>query len=271
MKILSYRELTQMKPVFSARIQKTPNALASDLIVGQQDVITVMGSRKNCMAFLSQVLLKENISASLGVAQEIVKETFDLSFEHKLLSSDLSLFNLLSEFINEEESLLRSIDKEYLIRQVFWAAYLQPYETLHYRQLTQPVRQRVLLVYLYLSAKHFVLLPDLFTLADEYDKIQLQKSLQNMRLLFKKPKTVFFYTQNPEEAIYISDRILIFTHQASEPSGDMIPVHFKEPRHRHIISQLPAFKVIRKKLVYALTDAFAPKDLILASTINLLF
>ena len=102
-------------------------------------------------------------------------------------------------------------------------------------------------------------------------KILLQKTLQNLRLLFNEPKTIFLYTQNPKEAIFISDRILLLNHHKHHAGlSDVISVHFKEPRHRHIISQLPAYKAIRKKLIYALTDACAPTDLLLFPSINLL-
>jgi len=260
-----------MKPALAEKTENPFNTPVCNLTAWQQELVSVMGARKKCLAFLSKVLLKKNIASSPESAQaNNIEEILNLQFENNLLSSAVSISDLFADII-KEESIFRNYEKKYVLKQVLWAAYLQPYATLSYRQLTLPVRHRVLFIYLYLHAKEHVLLPDLLTPADECDKILLQKTLQNLRLLFNEPKTIFLYTQNPKEAIFISDRILLLNHHKHHAGlSDVISVHFKEPRHRHIISQLPAYKAIRKKLIYALTDACAPTDLLLFPSINLL-
>jgi len=268
MKILSYQDLTQMKPVYAARTEKPASATVFDFTAWQQEVITVIGSRQGCRAFLSQVVLKAGIASSTEAAQAMVGENLDLLYEQKLINAATSLADLFAAIINNEENKFSKAEKEFLLKQVLLAGYLQPYATFTYAQLSHPVRQRVLLVYQFLH-HNYILLPDLLSVEAEYDKILLHKTLQNLRLLFTELKTIFIFTQNTDEAIFLSDRVLVITQTAGQ-INTMITVAFKEPRHRHIIGQLPAFKVIRKKLIFALTDVFAPSDLLLPTSINLL-
>ena len=50
--------------------------------------------------------------------------------------------------------------------------------------------------------------------------------------------------------------------------GEVIPIFFQEPRNRSLISQLPAYRALRKRLRYLLIDACAGEDLLSFSTLE---
>lgn len=270
MKILSYRELTQMKPVLAAEQEKPISSVVFGKAAWHREIIALMGPRQSCLSVLSQLLLIEHNLSSLEVARNTIDNLLNLTQESELSLSDLTITEHFNLMLSKAAYELNASEKESFLKQVFWAAYLQPYSDLPYRHLSPAVRQRAFLSFLFLTTKTFILLPDFLSAAEEQDKILLQKTIQNLRILFQKSKTIFFYTQNPEEAIFLSDRILLLTHFPTNQIGDIVPVLFKEPRHRHIIGQLPAFKVIRKKVVNALLNDYAPLDLPLPISLKLL-
>jgi len=270
MKILSYRELLQMKPVLAAEQEKPISSVVFGKAAWQHEIIALMGPRQSCLSILSQVLLIEDNLPATEAARTMIENLFNLYQESELLLSELTITDYFDLLLSQAEYELNLSERESFLKQVFWAAYLQPYTNLPYRHLSPPVRQRAFLIYLFLSTKTFILIPDFLSTADEQDKILIQKTIQNLRLLVHKSKTIFFYTQNPEEAIFLSDRIMLLTHYPTSQVGDIVPVLFKETRHRHIISQLPAFKVLRKKVVSALLNDYAPLDLPLPLSLNLL-
>ena len=270
MKILSYRELIKMRPVLAAEQEKPISSVVLGKGAWQGEIIALMGPRQSCLSILCQVLLIEDNLPSTEVARTTIDSIMNLSWESDLFNSELTLTEYFNSLLGKVEYELDQSERESFLKQIFWAAYLQPYTNLPYRHLSQTVRQRASLVYLFLSSKTFILVPDLLSSADEQDKILIQKTIQSLRLLFHKSKTIFFYTQNPEEAIFLSDRVLLLTQYPTNQVGEIVPVLFKEPRHRHIISQLPAFKVIRKKINNALLNDYAPLDLPLPVSLNLL-
>jgi NitT/TauT family transport system ATP-binding protein len=72
--------------------------------------------------------------------------------------------------------------------------------------------------------------------------------------------SILFVTHSIEEAVYLSDRILIFSARPGRPVGE-VPVDLPKPRYAVNARDLPEFALVRRKVNAILaerTDYYHP-------------
>ena len=79
---------------------------------------------------------------------------------------------------------------------------------------------------------NIMLLDEPFGALDEITRIQMQDWLISVWEKYR--KTVLFVTHNIDEAIYLSDRVLVMSSRPGNISGE-IPIDFERPRSREML------------------------------------
>jgi ABC-type nitrate/sulfonate/bicarbonate transport system ATPase subunit len=255
MRIISYQELIDLPPVLSYKRDKLINNNEITLNGWQNELVAIIGGQEGCAAFLKKVLLLgNNGSSAVAPAAPLLPK--------------LTIFGHLYQVIAQQFFYLTETSRSALTEQYLTAAYLQPYRTCLAEEVSATVWKQLLLALTFSLDQKVMVLPDVFSAAPTPEKALLQRVIQNLRQIQKKPRTIFFQTQQPEEAILLADRVVVLEPTAAGIIGEVIPVFFQEPRNRSIISQLPAYLAFRKRLLYLLTDAYAGEDLISFSTLE---
>lgn len=99
----------------------------------------------------------------------------------------------------------------------------------HYpRQLSVGMRQRVAIARAFVTDPHILLMDEPFSSLDAQTKLILQEEL--LRIWRDHKKTVIYVTHDIEEAILLSDRVLVMTGRPGRIYRD-IPIPFKRPRN----------------------------------------
>jgi ABC-type nitrate/sulfonate/bicarbonate transport system ATPase subunit len=256
MRIISYQKLMDLPPVLSTKRDKLINTHEINLAGWQNELVAVIGGQAGCQAFLKQVL-------AMGNQEGLAHPQVTASLEPKL-----TLSGHLYQVIARESPYLTETRRSALTEQYLTAAYLQPYRTSLAEEVNATVWKQLLLALTFALNQKVMILPEVFAGAYAPEKALLQRTIQNLRHIQNKPRTIFFPTQQPNEAILLADRVVVLEPTAAGTIGEVIPVFFQEPRNRSIISQLPAYRALRKRLLYLLTDAFAGEDLVSFSALE---
>ena len=117
-------------------------------------------------------------------------------------------------------------------KQMLEKAGLHGFENAYPHELSGGMKQRVSFIRSLLSPQPLICLDEPFSALDEFTRIQMQKWLQN--LWMENRRSVLFITHNIEEALFLSDKIIIMSKKPSKVERQ-IPIPFLRPRKEDII------------------------------------
>jgi nitrate/nitrite transport system ATP-binding protein len=131
-------------------------------------------------------------------------------------------------------------------------------EAMHKRpaELSQGMRQRVGIARAFALSPKMLLLDEPFGMLDSLTRVELQQVL--IDLWRKDQKTAVMVTHDVDEALFLSDRVVMMTNGPAAEVGDILEVKFPRPRNRKDLLNDPEFYRLREHLICFLED-FAHK------------
>jgi nitrate/nitrite transport system ATP-binding protein len=114
-------------------------------------------------------------------------------------------------------------------------------------ELSAGMRQRVGIARAFALEPKVLLLDEPFSLLDVVTRMELQDQL--MELCAEKNKTVLMVTHDVDEALLLSDRIVMMTNGPAATVGEIVTVPFERPRDRLGIGEDPRYHQIRSQLL----------------------
>ncbi|WP_026575341.1 ABC transporter ATP-binding protein [Bacillus sp. UNC438CL73TsuS30] len=126
---------------------------------------------------------------------------------------------------------------------------LADYDKAYPHELSGGMKQRAAFIRALLSPQAVICLDEPFSALDELTRFEMQKWLLSVWETHK--RTVLFITHNIEEALYLSDRILVLSQKPSKVISEM-EVPFARPRDASILLEEP-FLQWKRKVHYTLT------------------
>ena len=114
-------------------------------------------------------------------------------------------------------------------------------------ELSQGTQQRVAIARALSLEPRFLLLDEPFGMLDSMTRFELQDLV--LELWEKDRKTVLLVTHDVDEAIYLSDRILLMTDGPEARLGMTLPVTLPRPRDRRAASQNPEYFRLRGEVI----------------------
>lgn len=134
----------------------------------------------------------------------------------------------------------RSLAEKMLV-QAGLGAYINAYPY----QLSGGMQQRVAFIRCLLSPQKLLGLDEPFSALDEFTRVEMQQWL--LSIWEENPRSILFITHHIEEAIFLSDRILILSDKPARIQKE-ISVPFKRPRSTELILEND-FIAIRKEII----------------------
>ncbi|MBM3822402.1 MAG: ABC transporter ATP-binding protein [Verrucomicrobia bacterium] len=113
-------------------------------------------------------------------------------------------------------------------------------------QLSGGMRQRVSVARALAMDPQILILDEPLSALDALTRGTLQDEIS--RIWEQGKKTVVLVTNDPDEAIYLADRIVPLTAGPDATLGESIPVEFERPRDRKALHSSPAFKRLRQRV-----------------------
>ncbi len=122
-------------------------------------------------------------------------------------------------------------------------------DSLHRRpsELSQGMRQRCGIARAFALSPKMLLLDEPFGMLDSLTRYELQEVL--LDLWQKDQKTALMVTHDVDEALFLSDRVVMMTNGPAATVGEILEVKFPRPRSRKQLLEDPAYYELREQLI----------------------
>jgi nitrate ABC transporter ATP-binding subunit len=114
-------------------------------------------------------------------------------------------------------------------------------------ELSQGMRQRVGIARAFAISPKVLLLDEPFGMLDSLTRMELQEVL--LALWRKDKKTALMVTHDVDEALFLSDRVVMMTNGPEAKVGDILKVPFPRPRKREAVLEHPDYYKLREHLI----------------------
>lgn len=132
-------------------------------------------------------------------------------------------------------------------------------------ELSQGMRQRCGIARAFALSPKLLLLDEPFGMLDSLTRYELQEVL--LDLWQKDQKTALMVTHDVDEALFLSDRVVMMTNGPAATVGEILEVKFPRPRSRKQLLEDPLYYQLREQLIGFLEErshfrpaAVAPTD-----------
>jgi nitrate/nitrite transport system ATP-binding protein len=128
------------------------------------------------------------------------------------------------------------------------------------KQISGGMKQRVAIARAFAIDPEVLLLDEPFGALDALTKGSLHIELLKMWNLTHRSKTIIMVTHDIEEAVFLSDRIVVMNNGPSATIREIEEVHLPRPRNKKDIVNLPEYRTIRERLLSLLMDKVVIDD-----------
>ncbi len=119
-------------------------------------------------------------------------------------------------------------------------------------ELSQGMRQRVGIARAFALSPRMLLLDEPFGMLDSLTRMELQQVL--LDLWRKDRKTALMVTHDVDEALFLSDKVVMMTNGPAARVGDILEVPFARPRNRKALLEDPEYYKLRAHLLEFLEE-----------------
>lgn len=134
------------------------------------------------------------------------------------------------------------IDTQYALELIEKAG-LAGYENAYPQELSGGMQQRVAFIRSLNSPQSIICLDEPFSALDEFTRLEMQQWLLSIWEHYR--KSILFITHNIEEALYLSDRIIILSKKPAVVEREII-VPFQRPRSEELLMSEPFLQLKRE-------------------------
>jgi nitrate/nitrite transport system ATP-binding protein len=128
-------------------------------------------------------------------------------------------------------------------------------------QLSGGMKQRVAIARAFAINPGVLLLDEPFGALDALTKGTMQLELLKLWNLNNRDKTIVMITHDIEEALFLSDRIVVMNNGPESTIREIEVVHLPRPRNKIEIVKLPEYIELRDRLLHLLSDKFSIEDM----------
>jgi nitrate/nitrite transport system ATP-binding protein len=128
-------------------------------------------------------------------------------------------------------------------------------------QLSGGMKQRVAIARAFAINPSILLLDEPFGALDALTKSNMHVELLKLWNLDNREKTIVMVTHDIEEAIFLSDRVVVMNNGPEATIKEIVPVPLERPRNKKMIVHDPVYMSTHDKLLNLLIDKFSIDDI----------
>jgi nitrate/nitrite transport system ATP-binding protein len=128
------------------------------------------------------------------------------------------------------------------------------------KQISGGMKQRVAIARAFAIDPEVLLLDEPFGALDALTKASLHIELLKMWNITHRSKTIIMVTHDIEEAVFLSDRIVVMNNGPASTVREIEEVHLPRPRNKKETVNLPEYKSIRERLLGLLVEKVVIDD-----------
>lgn len=145
-------------------------------------------------------------------------------------------------------------EKKELVERFLKMVNLWEHREKHPKQISGGMKQRVAIARAFAINPDVLLLDEPFGALDALTKSSLHIELLKMWNLTERSKTIIMVTHDIEEAVFLSDRIVVMNNGPAATIREVEEVHLPRPRNKKDTVNLPEYRLIRERLLNLLIE-----------------
>jgi nitrate/nitrite transport system ATP-binding protein len=182
-------------------------------------------------------------------------------FQNYSLLPWLSVYKNIYEAVDSALKNLNSADKKVLVEKNLRQVNLWEHKDKLPGQLSGGMKQRVAIARAFAINPSILLLDEPFGALDALTKSTMHVEVLKLWNLDNREKTIVMVTHDIEEAIFLSDRVVVMNNGPAATIKEIVDIHLPRPRNKKDIVHDPEYMLIHDKLLNLLIDKFSINDI----------
>ena len=182
-------------------------------------------------------------------------------FQNYSLLPWLSVYKNIYEAVDAALKSLSSADKKALVEKNLRQVNLWEHKDKLPGQLSGGMKQRVAIARAFAINPSILLLDEPFGALDALTKSTMHVEVLKLWNLDNREKTIVMVTHDIEEAIFLSDRVVVMNNGPAATIKEIVDIHLPRPRNKKDIVHDPEYMRIHDKLLNLLIDKFSIDDI----------
>lgn len=182
-------------------------------------------------------------------------------FQNYSLLPWLSVYRNIYEAVDSALNGLSKAEKKELVEGQLKIVHLWDHKDKLPGQLSGGMKQRVAIARAFAINPSILLLDEPFGALDALTKSNMHVELLKLWNLDNRDKTIIMVTHDIEEAIFLSDRVVVMNNGPAATIKEIVPVPLERPRNKKDIVHDPVYMTIHDKLLNLLIDKFSIDDI----------
>jgi nitrate/nitrite transport system ATP-binding protein len=182
-------------------------------------------------------------------------------FQNYSLLPWLSVYKNIYEAVDAALKNLSSADKKALVEKNLRQVNLWEHKDKLPGQLSGGMKQRVAIARAFAINPAILLLDEPFGALDALTKSTMHVEVLKLWNLDNREKTIVMVTHDIEEAIFLSDRVVVMNNGPAATIKEIVDIHLPRPRNKKDIVHDPEYMLIHDKLLNLLIDKFSIDDI----------
>lgn len=270
-----------LKPVFNASKSieinnvtvsfKTPNGVYIavkdiSLSVKKGEIISLIGhsgcGKSTLMGTISG-MVKQTSGTVVANGQVITKPGPDrgIVFQNYSLLPWLSVYQNIYQAVDSAMKYMTAAEKKDLVQNNLKMVKLWEHRDKLPGQLSGGMKQRVAIARAFAINPSILLLDEPFGALDALTKSNMHVELLKLWNLDNREKTIVMVTHDVEEAIFLSDRVVVMNNGPAATIKEIVDVPLPRPRNKKEIVHDETYMAIHDKLLNLLIDKFSIDDI----------
>lgn len=182
-------------------------------------------------------------------------------FQNYSLLPWLTVYRNIYEAVDSALKDLSKGEKRELVERTLKTVHLYDHKDKLPGQLSGGMKQRVAIARAFAINPTILLLDEPFGALDALTKSNMHVELLKLWNLDNREKTIVMVTHDIEEAIFLSDRVVVMNNGPAATIKEIVAVPLERPRNKKDIVHDPVYMEIHDKLLNLLIDKFSIDDI----------
>jgi nitrate/nitrite transport system ATP-binding protein len=264
---MSYLQIENMEIAFNTPKGKFVAVKDINLEVEKGEIVSIIG-HSGCGKSTILNAVAGMLFPTKGIVTLNQKKIQGPGPDRGIVFQNYSLLPWLTVYENIYQAVDAALDKgrdekEELVEKYLKMVNLWDHRDKYPKQISGGMKQRVAIARAFAIDPDVLLLDEPFGALDALTKGSLHIELLKMWNLTQRSKTIIMVTHDIEEAVFLSDRIVVMNNGPAATIREIEEVHLPRPRNKKDIVNLPEYRTIRERLLSLLMDKVEidPRDL----------